>query len=83
MQRGFPRLGDEAFPGHLNFNNQLEKFMAEGGKVYACRFSTQALYGHGEAAFIEGIRMINPLDVLDCILLHKRDNAVIIDTWTV
>ncbi len=54
--------------------------MAEGGKVYACRFSTQALYGHGEAAFIEGIRMINPLDVLDCILLHKRDNAVIIDT---
>ena len=41
------------------------------------------LYGHGEAAFIEGIRMINPLDVLDCILLHKRDNAVIIDTWTV
>ncbi len=34
--------------------------MAEGGKVYACRFSTQALYGHGEAAFIEGIRMINP-----------------------
>ncbi|CAM2789232.1 MULTISPECIES: MSMEG_0572/Sll0783 family nitrogen starvation response protein [Methylobacterium] len=83
VQRGFPRLGDEAFPGHLNFNNQLEKFMAEGGKVYACRFSTQALYGHGEAAFIEGIRMINPLDVLDCILLHKRDNAVIIDTWTV
>ena len=57
--------------------------MAEGGKVYACRFSTQALYGHSEAAFIEGIRMINPLDVLDCILLHKRDNAVIIDTWTV
>ena len=34
VQRGFPRLGDEAFPGHLNFNNQLEKFMAEGGKVF-------------------------------------------------
>src|SRR5208283_3605798 len=26
VQRGFPRLGDEAFPGHLNFNNQLTKF---------------------------------------------------------
>ena len=39
--------------------------MEEGGKVYACRFALQALYGHGEAALIEGIRPINPLDVLD------------------
>src|SRR3978361_1217785 len=46
--RGFPRLGDDAFPGHQNFNNQLKKFMEEGGKVFACRFSLQALYGHGE-----------------------------------
>ena len=83
VQRGFPTLGDEAFPGHLNFNNQLTKFMAEGGKVYACRFALQALYGHGEPSLIEGIRPIGPLDTLDCILLHKRDNAVIIDTWTV
>ena len=37
LQRGFPTLGDEAFPGHLNFNKQLLKFMEEGGKVYACR----------------------------------------------
>ncbi len=81
--RGFPRLGDEAFPGHQNFNNQLKKFMDEGGKVYACRFSLQALYGHGEPSLMEGIRPISPLDVLDIQLLHKRDNAVIIDTWTV
>src|SRR6476620_2926503 len=83
VQRGFPKLGDEAFPGHLNFNNQIKKFMSEGGKVYACRFALQALYGHGEPALIEGIRPINPLDVLDLILLHKRDNAVVLDTWTV
>jgi uncharacterized repeat protein (TIGR04044 family) len=83
VQRGFPKLGDEAFPGHLNFNRQLTKFMAEGGKVFACRFALQALYGHGEPALIEGIRPINPLDVLDLKLLHVRDNAVIIDTWTV
>ncbi len=83
VQRGFPKLGDEAFPGHLNFNRQLVKFMSEGGKVYACRFALQALYGHGEPALIEGIRPINPLDVLDLKLLHVRDNAVIIDTWTV
>jgi len=57
--------------------------MDEGGKVYCCRFSLQALYGHGEPSLMEGIRPINPLDVLDCTLLHKRDNAVIIDTWTV
>src|ERR1700709_265778 len=33
VQRGFPRLGDEAFPGHLNFHKQIEKFLAESGKV--------------------------------------------------
>ncbi len=82
VQRGFPKIGDEAFPGHMAMNGQLVKFMKEGGKAYACRFALQALYGHGEASLIEGIRPINPLDVLDLILLHRRDNAFIINTWT-
>lgn len=82
VQRGFPKLGDEAFPGHLNFNNQIKGFMDEGGKVYACRFALQALYGHGEPALIPGIRPISPLDVLDLMLLHRREGAVILDTWT-
>ncbi|MEO0796111.1 MAG: MSMEG_0572/Sll0783 family nitrogen starvation response protein [Verrucomicrobiota bacterium] len=82
FQRGFPTLGDEAFPGHLFVNQRLKKFMEEGGKVYACRFATQALYGQTEKAFIEGIVPINPLDVLDIVLMHKKENAVIIDTWT-
>ena len=83
FQRGFPTLGDEAFPGHLFVNQRLAKFMEEGGKVYACRFALQALYGHGEASLIEGIRPISPLDVLDIQLLHRKDNALIIHTWTV
>jgi uncharacterized repeat protein (TIGR04044 family) len=82
VQRGFPKLGDEAFPGHQNFNGQIKKFMSEGGKVYACRFALQALYGHGEGSLIEGIRPISPLDVLDLILLHRKDNAFILNTWT-
>ena len=82
VQRGFPKIGDEAFPGHQNFNNQITKFIGEGGKVYACRFALQALYGHGEPSLIEGIRPINPLDVLDLVLIHRRDNAFILDTWT-
>lgn len=82
VQRGFPTLGDEAFPGHQNFNNQLVKFMDEGGKVYACRFALQALYGHGEPSLIPGITPISPLDVLDLILLHRKSNAFILDTWT-
>lgn len=82
VQRGFPTLGDEAFPGHQNFNKQISKFMEEGGKVYACRFALQALYGHGEGALIPGITPINPLDVLDIVLLHKKAGAVILDTWT-
>jgi uncharacterized repeat protein (TIGR04044 family) len=83
LQRGFPTLGDEAFPGHQAMNKQVGKFLEEGGKVYACRFALQALYGHGEPSLIPGIRPISPLDVLDLILIHKRDNAVIINTWTV
>lgn len=82
IQRGFPTLGDEAFPGHQNFAARLTKFMEEGGKVYACRFGLQALYGHGEPALLPGIKPIGPLDVLDCILLHRKDNAFIMDTWT-
>lgn len=82
VQRGFPTLGDEAFAGHQNYAKQLARFMQEGGKVYACRFALQALYGHGEGALVEGIRPINPLDVLDLMLLHRRDGAVILDTWT-
>ena len=82
VQRGFPTLGDEAFPGHMNFNNQLTKFMAEGGKVYACRFALQALYGHGEPSLIPGIVPIAPQDVLDVVLLHRKANAFILDTWT-
>ena len=82
IQRGFPTLGDESFPGHQNYAKQIMKFMAEGGKVYACRFALQALYGHGEPSLIEGIRPIAPQDVLDLKLLHLRDNAVVIDTWT-
>src|ERR1700720_2598398 len=82
VQRGFPTLGDEAFPGHQNFNKQLEKFMSEGGKAFACRFALQALYGHGEGSLIDGIRPISPLDVLDIILLHRKAGAFILDTWT-
>ena len=43
VQRGYPKLGSEAFPGHLVVNNKIGAFMAEGGKVYACRFALQAL----------------------------------------
>jgi uncharacterized repeat protein (TIGR04044 family) len=83
VQRGFPTIGDDAFPGHQNFNNQIKAFMEEGGKVYACRFALQALYGHGEPALIPGIRPINPLDVLDLMLLHRRADAFMLHTWTV
>jgi uncharacterized repeat protein (TIGR04044 family) len=82
VQRGFPKLGDAAFDGHLNFNARIQKFMDQGGKVYACRFALQALYGHGEGALIPGITPVNPLDVLDIILMHRKEGAFILDTWT-
>src|SRR6201746_2102826 len=54
LQRGFPKLGDEAFPGHMAINGQLIKLIKKGGKVSPCRFALQALYGQSESALIEG-----------------------------
>jgi uncharacterized repeat protein (TIGR04044 family) len=54
IQRGFPKIGDEAFPGHQAMNDRVSKILASGGKVYACRFALQALYGHGEPSLILG-----------------------------
>ena len=82
VMRGFPKLGDAAFDGHLNFNARLQKFMDQGGKVYACRFALQDLYGHGEKALMPGITPVNPLDVLDIVLMHRKEGAFILDTWT-
>ena len=52
--RGYPKVGDEGFPGNLNYNKQLQTFMDEGGKVYACRFSAAALYGMRETDMMSG-----------------------------
>lgn len=82
VQRGFPKLGDEAFPGHLAMNNRVVKLLDDGAKIYACRFALQALYGHGEPSLIPGIRPISPLDVLDIVLMHRKEGAFILDTWT-
>ena len=83
IQRGFPTIGDEAFPGAQNFSGQLNAFLGEGGKVYCCRFALQMLYGHGEHSLLPGIIPISPLDVLDLILINRNDNAFMIHTWTV
>ncbi len=81
--RGFPKVADEAFPGNQSFNNQIKTILKEGGKVLACRFALSALYGFREADVIEGVQVVHPHDVLDCILEHHRAGAVILDTWTV
>ena len=33
-------------------------------------------------SLIEGVRPINPLDVLDCMLMHRNAGAFIVNTWT-
>jgi uncharacterized repeat protein (TIGR04044 family) len=83
VQRGFPKLGDEAFPGHMAINNQIGTFIKEGGTVYACRFACGALYGFPEDFLIEGVRPFHPLDVLDAALTAWRDKAFQLNTWTV
>jgi uncharacterized repeat protein (TIGR04044 family) len=81
--RGYPRVGDEAFPGGMGYNNQLNTFMGEGGHVYACRFSAAMLYGMREVDMLEGVKPINPLDVLDAQLTARREGAMVMQTWTV
>lgn len=81
--RGYPGVGDEAFPGHLAINNQLKTIVKEGGTVYACRFAMGALYGFREDDLIPGVRAFNPLDVLDAALTAWRAGAFQLNTWTV
>jgi uncharacterized repeat protein (TIGR04044 family) len=81
--RGFPNVGDEAFPGNQSLNNQIKTIIKEGGKVVACRFAMSALYGHREQDMIEGVKVIHPLDILDCVIEHHRAGALVLNTWTV
>ena len=80
--RGYPGVGEEAFPGHLAINNQIKTILKEGGKVYACRFAMAALYGMRETDLIEGVIPAHPLDVLDAQLTARREGALVLQTWT-
>jgi uncharacterized repeat protein (TIGR04044 family) len=81
--RGYPAVGQEAFPGHLAINNQFQTLLKEGAKVYACRFALGALYGFGEDHLIPGVIPFSPLDVLDSALTAWREKAFQMNTWTV
>jgi uncharacterized repeat protein (TIGR04044 family) len=81
--RGFPAVGQEAFPGHLAINNQIKTLIKEGANIYACRFAMGALYGYREDDLIEGVKPFHPLDVLDSALTAWRAGAFQINTWTV
>jgi uncharacterized repeat protein (TIGR04044 family) len=78
--RGFPTTGNSAFPGEHNINNQLKTFMAEGGKVYCCRFGL-SLHGAREEDLIEGVIPTHPLDVQDALIHYSRKGAIINSTY--
>jgi uncharacterized repeat protein (TIGR04044 family) len=63
--RGFPAVGQEAFPGHMAINNQIKTLLKEGATIYACRFAMGALYGFREDDLIPGVKAFHPLDMLD------------------
>ena len=81
--RGFPAVGQEAFPGHMAINNQLQTLLNEGATIYACRFAMGALYGFREDDLIPGVKAFHPLDVLDSALTAWRAGAFQMNTWTV
>lgn len=78
--RGIPKVGDEAFPGMRNENNQLETFIGEGGKVFACRLGL-SLHGAREEDLIEGVIPCHPLDMQDALIHYTRKGALINTSW--
>jgi len=52
--RGVPTIGAEIFPGMRNENTMLERFIREGGKVYACRLGL-SLHGAREEGLMDGV----------------------------
>ena len=80
--RGYPAVGSEGFAGNLGYNRQLKTLMDEGAKIYACRFAMGALYGMREDDLIEGVKAINPLDVLDANIQAWKERAILLTTWT-
>jgi uncharacterized repeat protein (TIGR04044 family) len=81
--RGYPGVGQVAFPGHLAINDQIKTLLKEGAKIYACRFAMGALYGFREDDLIPGVRPFNPKDVLDSALTAWKEGAFQLNTWTV
>jgi len=77
-----PKLGDKPFRATRIQQSAVPSFMGEGGKVYAAALRASALRSRRAIAY-SGNQAINPLDVLDLILLYRKDNAFMIHTWTV
>lgn len=78
--RGFPAIGDSAFPGEQNINDSLKTFIAEGGTVFCCRFGL-SLHGLREEDLIEGVIPSHPLDVQDALIHYARRGAIINSTY--
>ncbi|MDQ6751390.1 MAG: MSMEG_0572 family nitrogen starvation response protein [Actinomycetota bacterium] len=78
--RGLPNVGDEIFPGMRNENAQLETFMSEGGKVFACRLGL-SLHGAREEDLMEGVIPCHALDMQDAVIEYSRKGAIINTSW--
>jgi hypothetical protein len=54
--------------------------MAEGGKVYCCRFGL-SLHGAREEDLMDGVIPTHPLDVQDALIHYARKGAIINSTY--
>ena len=78
--RGIPNVGDEIFPGMRNENNMIERYLKEGGKVFACRLGL-SLHGAREEDLMEDVIPCHPLDMQDAMIEYARKGAIINTTW--
>lgn len=83
VYRGWPNVGDDGYGAGIQlYPNLVKRMLSEGIDVLACRFSAAALLGQNESSFIEGVTPIHPTDILDIVIEHHRDGAMMFSTWT-
>ena len=54
LQRGFPKLGDAAFDGHLNFNARLENLWVKAVKFMLVDLHYKLCTGMGKELLLQG-----------------------------
>jgi hypothetical protein len=66
----------------MNYNNQLRRFMDEGGQRLRVPVFRRHPYGMREIDMMEGVRVVDPKYILDAVITAWKERALVLNTWT-